>query len=427
MSRRVVITGIGIVSPLGLTADEHWQRRMAGTVGIRPIKAFDASGFACGNNGGEVPEYALKDYVPKTYRKFAKVMARDIELAVIAADGAFKSSGLKSKADGGGGGGGEPSFEPSRFGCNIGAGLISCELDELTYALDQARDRNDPSKIDWQAWGRDGIRQLTPLWLLKYLPNMLACHVTILHGLTGPSNNITCAEASGHLSVGEATRAIRRGKCDLAIAGGIESMMNPMALMRQKLLGRLSPTGTPRPFADDADGTVMGEGGTLLILEEVEHAQARGATIYAEVAGFASTQDTHDAAEPDPSGAAYASAIRSALRQANADADNIDLIVPHGLGIKGHDASERAGLSSVFGDRLGAVSLSPGTAQTSTLAAGSAVNVADAALAIHHGQTPPAVHVPQDFAGPRDAAPTLAVAPTFALGGQNAAVVLRKV
>ena len=433
MSRRVVITGIGIVSPLGLTADEHWQRRMAGTVGIGPIQAFDASGFACGNNGGEVPEYALKDYVPKTYRKFAKVMARDIELAVIAADGAFKSSGLKSKADGGGGGGGEPSFEPSRFGCNIGAGLISCELDELTYALDQARDRNDPSKIDWQAWGRDGIRQLTPLWLLKYLPNMLACHVTIIHGLTGPSNNITCAEASGHLSVGEAVRSIRRGKCDLAIAGGCETLLSPMGTMRQQLLGRLTRGDGVRPFDQAADGCAAAEGGALLIVEELEHAKSRGATIYAEVAGFGSSQDTYDPALPDPEGKAYAAACRAALREANADPADVSAIFPHGLGIPHHDASEVAGLHRVFGDDLSKPALCPIKHATGTTAAGTAIDLAFAAMAVKDGSLPPSTTTSPIDASinvtteQRDLAGDVVLASTFGMGGQNAAVVLRRV
>ncbi len=423
--RRVVITGIGIVSPLGISSAEHWRRRVAGESGIGRIEAFDPSGFEC-HVGGEVQPFKITDHVPKTYRKFSKVMARDIELAVVAAKDAFTSSGIKSKADG------EADFEPSRFGCNIGAGLISAELNELAEAMHRSRSDTDRSRIDWQQWGREGLPALTPLWLLKYLPNMLACHVTIIHGLTGPSNNITCAEASGHLSIGEAMRSIQRGKADLAIAGGIESMMNPMGLMRQELLGRLTNSGVVRPFDKNADGTAMGEGGALLILEEMIRAQERGATIYAELAGFASSQDTFDPTLPDPEGKAYAAAAKNALRDAEADAGDVDLVVPHGLAIPHHDASEVAGLRRVFGDEVGRPAVAPGTAQTSTLAAGSAVAVADAVMALHTGTVPPALGVDAPIAplnlapASRDLSPKLALAPVFSLGGQNAAVVLRK-
>ena len=320
--KRVVITGIGIVSPLGIGADVFWSNLLAGECGLKRIDLFDPSGFTS-TLGGQVPPYKIAQEVPKSYRKATKVMARDIELAVLAAKDAFASAGLKSKADEGG-----PEFDSSRFGCNIGAGLISAELDELTYALDQARSDDDAGKIDWHKWGSHGLTQLTPLWLLKYLPNMLASHVTIIHGLTGPSNNITCAEASGHLSVGEAFRTIQRGSADRMIAGGAESLLDPMALMRQQLMGRLTsedePSSAVRPFAADAGGMVAAEGGTLLILEERDAAESRGATIYAEIAGFGASQDTFDPALPDPEGKAYA-ACRMALREAKAEAADMSI------------------------------------------------------------------------------------------------------
>ena len=429
---RVVITGIGTVSPLGLNTEAFWANLLAGECGLRRIDLFDPSGFTS-PLGGQVPAYKIAQEVPKSYRKATKVMARDIELAVLAAKDAFASAGLKSKADDGGGG--EPDFDPSRFGCNVGAGLISCELDELTYALDKARSAGDANAIDWEIWGRDGLTQLTPLWLLKYLPNMLASHVTIVHGLTGPSNSITCAEASGHLSIGEAFRTIQRGKADLMIAGGAESMLNPMAMMRHQLLGRLTesdePTTAVRPFAPDASGTVAAEGGTLLILEAFERAKARGATIYAEVAGFGASQDTFDSTLPDPEGKAYAAACRAALRDARADAADVDVLVPHGMAIPHHDAGELAGLRRVFGDDLKKPLACPIQAQVGVLAAGCALDVATAAFALHTGRIPPAPNTPATdlnvAATAREAQPKVALAPVFGLGGQNAALVLRKV
>src|SRR5438874_6346198 len=296
MNRRVVITGIGVVSPIGIGTKAFWENLLAGKVGVRRIGQFDPSGFPC-QIAGEVPEYKIGDFVPKSYRKATKVMARDIELAVIAADDAMKDAGLKSKAYSE-----TPEIDGNRFGCNIGAGLINAELDELTSAMHIAREAN---KLDLKKWGRDGMSQLTPLWLLKYLPNMLACHVTIIHGLMGPSNTITCADASSHLAIGEAFRTIQRGKADLAICGGAESKLNPMGMMRQTLLGRLSETSNDapeqavRPFDERAAGSVIGEGGGLFILEEFERAKNRGAKVYAELVGFAASQDTYRVTDPE--------------------------------------------------------------------------------------------------------------------------------
>src|SRR5437660_4861979 len=155
--RRVVITGIGVISPIGIGSKAFWDNLSAGKVGVRRIQRFDPSGFAS-QIAGEVPDYKIGDYVPKSYRKATKVMARDIELAVVAADDAFKDAGLQTRAytD-------SPSIDSRRFGCNIGAGLISADLNELTGAMHTAREGN---KLDLGRWGREGMGQLTPLWLL---------------------------------------------------------------------------------------------------------------------------------------------------------------------------------------------------------------------------------------------------------------------
>ena len=156
--RRVVVTGIGIISPIGIGAKAFWDNLLAAQIGIRPIQHFDPAGFPS-QIAGQVPPYRIADFVPKPYRKATKVMARDIELAVLAADGAFRDSALLSRAytD-------SPTINPARFGCNIGAGFIGADLPELTAAMHAARDGD---KLDLRKWGRDGMSQLTPLWLLK--------------------------------------------------------------------------------------------------------------------------------------------------------------------------------------------------------------------------------------------------------------------
>jgi 3-oxoacyl-[acyl-carrier-protein] synthase II len=432
--RRVVITGIGVISPIGVGSKSFWDNLLAGQVGVRRIASFDPAGFAS-QIAGEVPAFKIGDYVPKSYRKATKLMARDIELAVVAADDAFKDAGLKSKAYAD-----PPTIDSHRFGCNIGAGLISVDLNELTAALSAARDAESPNKLDLKRWGREGMSQLTPLWLLKYLPNMLACHVTIIHELKGPSNTITCADASSHLAIGEAFRTIQRGKADLAICGGAETKVVPMSHMRQILLKRCtethndSPETAVRPFDADADGTATGEGGGLFILEEYEHAMSRGAKVYAELVGFGASQDTHRITEPDPAGHSYGRAIGKALADANLPPTAVDMLVPSGLGIPSHDRAELAGLHNVFGGGLSRVPLAPIKAQTGNLAAGSGVDAAAAVLALHHNKIPAAVNTRKVIDGQalnlkpevRDAELNVTVSSVYSLGGQNAALVFRK-
>ena len=430
--RRVVVTGLGVISPIGIGAKTFWDNLVAGKCGIRRIEAFDPSAFPS-QLAGEVPAYKIGDYVPKSYRKATKVMARDIELAVVAADDAFKDSGLKSRAytD-------QPNIIPGRFGCNIGAGLISTDLNELTSAMHTAREGN---RLDLQKWGREGMNQLTPLWLLKYLPNMLACHVTIIHELKGPSNTITCAEASSHLAIGEAFRTIQRGDADLAICGGAESKVNPMGLIRQTLLKRLteeqndSPATALRPFDQDATGSTIAEGGGLLILEELEHAKARGAKIYAELCGFGASQDAYRITDPSPTGQSYGRAISNALKEASIPVEQIGCFIPHGLGIPSHDRAELAALRTALGTSLEKVPIAPIKSQTGNLAAGSGVDAAAAVLALHHNTVPPAINTRKPIDGlrlntaaeSRSATVNVSVSSVYSLGGQNAALVFRRI
>ena len=245
--KRVVVTGIGLVSPLGIGTHQTWENLLAGKVAIDRVKRFDATGFDVLNRRAKCRLTKSATTFPKSYRKATKVMARDIELAVIAADDAMKDGRPADQgihrciAD----------LNSLRFGCNIGAGLISAELDELSAcAMDVARSGPD-DVLDLGKWGTEGMQQLTPLWLLKYLPNMLACHVTDHSRADGPvEHDHVCRRVSSHLAIGEAYRTIQRGKADLAICGGAETRVNPMGMIRHQLLGRLTtnqPTMQSRP------------------------------------------------------------------------------------------------------------------------------------------------------------------------------------
>ncbi|RKY12582.1 MAG: hypothetical protein DRP52_04495, partial [Planctomycetota bacterium] len=206
MTRRVVVTGTGATSALGLTADELWDGLLAGRCGVKKIQAFEPTGFPC-QLAGEVPDYKIRKCVPKTHRKATKLMSRDIEISVIAADDAVKNSGLVTKAT-------DPenaTLTPTRTAISFGAGLISCDIGEIAQSVEKA---TTDGAFDIHKWGTDGLQSLTPLWLLKYLPNMLPCHIGIIHDIQGPSNTITCGEVAGHIAIAEAastTGEIRRG------------------------------------------------------------------------------------------------------------------------------------------------------------------------------------------------------------------------
>lgn len=440
-SRRVVITGLGLVTPIGIGTEPVWNALIEGKPGLKRITAFDPSRFTS-QVGGQLEALAVSNYVPKGYRKSTKVMARDIEIAVAAAYEAVKDAGLKTKciiergeAEG------PPNVDSTRFGVNIGAGLICADLTELAGALATATDETGNFSI--RKWGNEGMNNLTPLWLLKFLPNMLSCHVTIVHDAQAPSNTITCSEAASHLAIGEAFRTIARGAADVCICGGAESKINPMGLMRQQLLGRLNtqsndqPETSCRPFDAESQGTAISEGGGLLILEDLEHARKRGARIYAEVVGFGASTNTHSWSEPHPEGKGIALAITKALADAGAGPEAVDLIGTFGTGIPAHDRSEAKGLHKALGARAAQI---PALATKGFIgnngAGAGAIDAAITALCMTNHTVPAALNVKQVdpacglnvvVGKPIDARINLAVTVAYALGGgQNAALVFKR-
>lgn len=441
MSRRVVVTGLGLVTPIGTGASVVWDAILRGQCGVRRIQAFDPSRFDS-QVGGEIDKLSVGDHVPKSYRKSGKIMARDIEIAVACAHEAVKDAGLRTKClIERGECEGPPNLDSTRFGANIGAGLICADLTELAGALFTATDAD--RRFDIRRWGNEGMTNLTPLWLLKFLPNMLACHVTIVHDAQAPSNTITCGEASSHLAIGEAYRILARGGADVCVCGGAESKLNPMGLLRQSLLKRLAcdrnddPSRACRPFDADRTGSVIGEGGGLLILEELEHARNRGARIYAEIVGFGASANTHSWREPEPDGAGIALAIRKAMTDAGIMAEAVDLIGTFGSGTPEHDRSEARAIHQTLGDRARTIPALAVKGAVGNSGAGSgAIDVSLAILSLAHSVVPPSQntdHVDPDcdlnvVRGEPLTAPmktVLSVAYTLG-GGQNAALVLRR-
>jgi 3-oxoacyl-[acyl-carrier-protein] synthase II len=385
-----VITGLGAVTPLGLSYQDLWTGLREGRCGISRITAFDPSGFTC-QIAGQVPQFSIRDYVPKSMRKTTKLMSRDIELAVVAASEAFKDAGLVTRAFDEQ----NVTINPERTAIILGAGLISCDLIELAPGV--AKSITD-GQFDMKKWGSQGIEQLTPLWLLKYLPNMLACHIGIIHDIQGPSNSITCAEAASHLAIGEAMQIIARGDADAAIGGGGEAKVNAIVHLRQCLLKRATadyndnPAGACRPFDADAKGSVFGEAAGCVIMERPENAKQRGAKIYAQIAGFGqscSINPKYESLEPDGKGVQYA--IEAALDEAKIKPDQLDLIIPHGTGIPSDDVAEAAGICSALGSASEKIPVFPTKSMTSnTGAAAGAVDVIAACCAIKDGIIPAA-------------------------------------
>ncbi|MEN6427164.1 MAG: beta-ketoacyl-[acyl-carrier-protein] synthase family protein [Phycisphaerales bacterium] len=430
---RVVITGLGAVSPLGLTVDEMWAGLTAGRCGIARIKAFDPTGFPC-ELGGEVPPYRIQDHVPKSFRKAVKLMCRDIELAVLAAKEAVTASGLVTK-------GIDPenvNVEPTRIGITMGSGMISCELPELGPAVGAS---TTDGRFDLHKWGKDGLARITPLWLLKYLPNMLACHIGIIHDIQGPSNTITCAEASAHLAIGEAAQIIARGGADIALAGAAEAKINLMVLVRQNLLLRTvrnrnnAPETACRPFDVDAAGMVCGEGAGIIVLESLDHARTRKARILAEVEGIGQSHSLNPTYEhPEPDGEGIRIAVEKAMVDAGIGPQDLDLIVPHGTGIPQDDLAEARGLQAALGPAARRIPAWPTKSMLSvTGAAAGAIDVVAAVRAMNEGVVPPARNFTKPAAGcefhvlteRREGPIRRALCCSYTHGGQTAAVVLK--
>ncbi len=434
MSRpAVVITGLGAASPLGLTSEALWEGLKTARSGIGRITAFDPAGFTC-QIAGQVPQYRIQDYLGKAHRKGAKLMSRDIELSVIAADRALRQSGWITR-------GTDPehvTIQPERTAVNLGAGLISCDLAELGPAVAAS---DSGSRFDAHKWGSDGLPLITPLWLLKYLPNMLACHVSIIHDLEGPCNSITCAEVSSHLAIAEAKQILERGDADVSLAGGAEAKVNPLVMLTQCLLKRTAdgsndaPQSACRPFDAKAQGSVFGEGAGIVVLENADVAAGRKAKALAQVAGVGHScciNSKYESLEPDGQGVAIA--VEQALSEAGIGPADLDLIVPHGTGVPADDGAEARGLSAALGRAATTVPVWPTKGLLSnTGAAAGALDVIAAVCAMQEGLIPAAANYSQQAEGchlnlltePRRQPIRHCLCCTYTYGGLTAAIVLR--
>lgn len=430
----IVITGIGAISPLGTGVVDLWEGLLAGKCAIDTIAAFDASGFTC-KLAGESPNFKISKHLPKSYRKAGKLMNRDIQLAVVAAEEAIKSAGLITKASGAE----NINITPGRTATNLGAGVMSCDLVELSPAVGKCI---TDGKFDIRKWGKDGLEALTPIWLLKYLPNMPACHIGIIHDFQGPSNSITCGEASAQLALSEAVDVIKRGCADMALTGGCEGKVNPLIMLRQCLLKRATssnnddPQTACRPFDADAKGSVFGEGAGMMIIETADSAAKRNAKVYAKIAGTGSSNslnNSYEHLEADGKGLQYA--VENALADAGIDADEIDLIIPHGTGILQDDRAEAIALENALGGAVKKIPVWPTKSMISnTGAASGALDMIAAVMAISEGKIGGAKNCDNKAEGcnlnitmkPQQKDIRYALCTSYTFGGQTSAVILEK-
>ncbi len=369
---RVVLSGFGVATPLGIGKEALWDALVAGKSGIVPIKAFDASSLPC-RIAGEIRDLDPKNFIEKKERKSLRVMARAIQLAVVAAQICMDDTRLK-----------KGETDPTRFGIEFGSGLIPSELHELGMAA-VISCKNGAHDVDLKIWGEQGIPNITPLWMLKYLPNMLACHVSILQDAQGPNNTITESEVAGLLALGEAYRILRRGQADIFLVGGADSKINPLSMVRQAKFAILSkrnetPETAVRPYDLTRDGYVLGEGGGVVVAEVLEHAQKRNAPILAEMVGFGASFDR------GCTGRGLARAIRFAMEQANVKPSDIDHVNGVGLGSPVSDAWEAKGIHEVFGLETPVWGLKSSTGNLG--ASSTLVELTASVMALHKGILP---------------------------------------
>lgn len=369
----VLITGIGIVSPLGIGREAVWSAVESGTSGVRAIDEYAAAGWLA-PYGGQVVDFDPKAYVQP--RKSLKLMAREIQFAFAAAELAAADAGLEQGV-----------LNPDRAGVVLGAGSMYCDLDELFEAYHACASNNG---FDFSKWGEEATRQLFPLWMLKYLPNMPACHIGIRQDARGPSNTISHGDVSSLLALAEAAAVIRRGQADVMFAGGTSSRLDICDLLWHggaRLAQSDAPPATiSRPFDAGRQGVVMGEGSALFVLESAKHAKRRGARPLARLLAIASRNQATKKKFAPP-GQAIAAAFSTALSKAQITPAELGHVNAHGASTAEDDPVEASAISEVLG-----ASEAPITAPKSFFgnlgAGGGAVELAVSLLGAQQGVVP---------------------------------------
>ena len=391
--RRVVITGMGVVCPLGLALEDLWTGLIEGRSGVGPLDAFPCAGLPLSHAAearaftGDIDNFGpLEGERKKAIRKGLKVMCRESQMAVAAAQRALHHSGLFT-ADAQ-----NDSVQPERFGCVFGSDYMLTLPEDFTASVAKCRGTN--GQFEFARWATDGMPQLTPLWLLKYLPNMPASHIAIYNDLRGPSNSLTLREASGHLAIGEATATIQRGAADIMVVGATGTRVHPMKTVHALQCEQVAldaacsndPTQWSRPFDRQRKGMVLGEGAAVLILEELGHAKARAAPIFGEILGHAA-RNAGIAGGVGLKQKSLALAMRRALSMANISVADLSHIHAHGQSTVVGDREEALALHEVLGPAADSIPIVAAKSHFGNLGAGSGlVECVASLLAVQHGE-----------------------------------------
>ena len=408
--RRVVVTGMGIVSPVGLTLDENWQNITSGVSGISKIEQFDATGYPC-QVAAQVKGFDPANYMPA---KDARRMDRFIQLGMAASLDAFKDSGIEVT---------EQNAE--RIGVYIGSGIGGITtIEKATMTLEQR-----------------GFRKVSPFFVPSSIINMISGNLSISLGLKGPNLSMVTACTSATHSIGDAGRLIEYGDADVMIAGGAESAISPTAIAgfgnAKALSSRdVDPEAASCPWDQDRDGFVMGEGSGVLVLEEYEHAKARGAKIYAELAGFGMSGDAHHMTSPSPGGEGAARCMVNAMRNASINADEIQHLNAHGTSTPLGDAAETNATKIAFKDHAYNIAVSSTKSMVGhLLGAAGGVEAVYTVMALHTQTVPPTInlHNPSDDCDldyvpntAREMSIEYALSNSFGFGGTNGTLALKR-
>ena len=410
--RRVVITGLGCISPVGNTVSENWSNLLAGQSGIDLITKFDASTFAC-KIAGEVKGFVIGDYIPE---KEARHMDTFIHYGLAAACQAVADSGLNT-------GDALSEAEAVRIGCVIGSGIGGLPLIENTH----------------EELAKRGPRRITPFFVPGSIINMIAGHVSMKFGFKGPNIAIVTACTTGLHCIGDAGRMIEYGDADVMIAGGSEATVSPLgiggfAAMRALSTRNDDPKTASRPWDKDRDGFVLGEGAGMMVLEEYEHAKARGARIYAELAGFGMSADAGHITAPNMDGPRRA--MLGALHNAGLNPDAVNYLNAHGTSTPLGDINETNAIKAAFGAHARGMVVSSTKSMTGHLLGGAGgIESVYTVLALHHQKIPPTINIfnqdaecDLDFCAntARDARIDVAVKNNFGFGGTNGTLVFKR-
>ena len=412
MSRRkVVITGLGIISPVGNTIEQAWQNILAGRSGIGKITRFDTSTFST-QIAGEVKDFDVSKYIPL---KDARRMDTFIHYGMAAGIEAIKDAGLEAR----------PPYA-ERIGISIGSGIGGLPMIENT------RDEFNAS----------GIRKVSPFFVPGSIINMISGNLSIMYGYKGPNIALVSACATGNHSIGDAARLIEYGDADIMIAGGAESTVSPLGVGGFCAARALStrnddPQTASRPWDKDRDGFVLAEGAGVLVLEEYEHAKARGARIYAELAGFGMSADANHMTAPCEDGEGAARSMTNAMRNAGVNPQDVSYLNAHGTSTPLGDKAETVAVKRAFGDHAKKLVVNSTKSMTGhLLGAAGGVESVFSTLAIYHQVSPPTINIfNQDEACDLDYCANqarqmkidVALSNSFGFGGTNATLVFRKI